>query len=355
MPTVLPTTVDVDWAYDPSADAYVARDKDGNPVSGWQYTRNVDDAKSSWHYFDSYGVAMTGWISDGTGIYFLSDTGSMVTGLANIDGVVREFTEDGKLTGDDYGINPERVSSGGSSSGEKGNWNYDPVNNNWQYMVNGTPAKNMFFESNVTGTSCWYAVDANGNMLTGLVRTNGNIYYLQETGAEAGKLMANIIINIGGVFFETDSEGKIVGDLSLISSMTNVYDMDQATTENPAANAMANAAIAQPAVTNFANTQVTEGFVNAGNGIVYFMVPATDAAGNTKYEPVTGIVQIDGLYYYFGDDGIMRTGLTQINGKTYYLAEDGFNKGSVYVGYITVGGVTYFCDPANGGEATRVN
>ena len=26
-----------------------------------------------------------------------------------------------------------------------------------------------------------------------------------------------------------------------------------------------------------------------------------------------------------------------------------------YVGYITVGGVTYFCDPANGGEATRVN
>ncbi|MBR3288594.1 MAG: hypothetical protein IKI71_02370 [Lachnospiraceae bacterium] len=250
------------------------------------------------------------------------------------------------MVSDNYGINPEQVSASGGA--ERGNWNYDPIKNNWQYMINGEPAKNMFFESNVSGVSCWYAVDADGNMLTGLVKANGYIYYLQENGVEAGKLMANTIVNIGGVFFETDSEGKIVGDISLISNIANVYDMDQSIAANAGV-------AAQTAVTNFANTQTTEGFVNAGNGVVYFMVPVTDAAGNVKYERATGIVQIDGLYYFFGDDGVMRIGLTQINGKTYYLAEDGLNKGSVYVGYITVGGVTYFCDPADGGAATRVS
>lgn len=140
-----------------------------------------------------------------------------------------------------------------------------------------------------------------------------------------------------------------LGDLSLISSIANVYDMDQSAIQTE------NVTAAQPAITNFANTQVAEGFVNGGNGEVYFMVPVTDAAGNMRYDRATGVVQIDGLYYFFGDDGVMRTGLTQINGKTYYLVEDGFNVGSVYVGYITVGGATYFCDPANGGEATRIS
>ena len=349
LPTSEPTVVDVAWSYDPTTDTYIAVDLSGNPVSGWQYTRDVNDNKNSWHYFDSNGTAKTGWINDGTGIYFLDNTGSMITGLANIDGIAREFRTDGKLIGDDYGIDAEVVAAGGNGSGDNGNWNYNPLNNTWQYMVNGEPAKNMFFESDVTGVSCWYAVDANGNMLTGLVKTNGNIYYLQEVGVEAGKLMANVVINIGGVLFETDAAGKIIGDTSLISNIANVYDMDQSIAQSE------NATEVQQAVTNFVNTQVAEGFVNGGNGEVYFMVPVTDAAGKVSYQRATGVVQIDGLYYFFGDDGIMRTGLTQINGQTYYLTEEGYNVGSVYVGYITVGGATYFCDPANGGAATRVS
>ena len=106
---------------------------------------------------------------------------------------------------------------------------------------------------------------------------------------------------------------------------------------------------------NLTSTQMREGFVDAGNGIVYFMVPVTDASGNVTYEKATGVVQIDGLYYFFGDDGAMRTGLVQIDGKLYYLAEVGEKVGSVYVGYITLDGVTYYCDPASGGVATRIN
>ena len=85
------------------------------------------------------------------------------------------------------------------------------------------------------------------------------------------------------------------------------------------------------------------------------MQPQTDAAGNVTYVRATGIVQINGLYYYFGNDGVMRTGLTEIDGKLYYLCEVGANVGSVYTGYITLSGTTYYCDPANGGVATKVS
>lgn len=291
----------------------MARDPEGNLLNGWQYTVNSNDNKNSWHYFNNDGTAKTGWVNDGTGTYYFDNNGNMVTGLANIDGSVREFDSKGRLIGDDTGLQvdiiiPMEAREAGSSSNESGSWKYDPITNNWQYLVNGQPAKNTFFESFVSGTSCWYAVDANGNMLTGLVRKNGSIYYLQETGAEAGKLMANTTISIGGVIFELDAEGKIIGDLSLFGVFGNVYDMDSMSANEQVETSPA---LEVPMV-NFANTEIREGFVNAGNGIIYFMVPVVDASGNTTYEKATGVVQIDGFYYYFGDDGVMRTGLVEI-------------------------------------------
>ena len=353
IPVSQQVTVNANWEIDPVSGKYIARDANGNIISGWQYSVNVNDNNNSWHYFNSDGTAKTGWVRYDSSVYYFDNYGNMVTGLAYIDGTARQFDENGQLISDDTGIDADIiVDLNSSNSGERGNWNYDPITNNWQYMIDGQPAKNTWFESNVTGTSCWYAVDSNGNMLTGLVRTNGSIYYLQESGAEAGKLMANATVTINGVVFETDAEGKIIGDLSLFGNIFNIYDMDQMAGENQNGETIP---IIEPPVVNFANTQFTQGFVNAGNGIIYFMVPVTDAAGNITYEKATGVVQIDGFYYYFGNDGVMRTGLVEINGKLYYLSEVGDRIGSVYVGYITLGGVTYYCDPANGGAATRIN
>ena len=156
--------------------------------------------------------------------------------------------------------------------------------------------------------------------------------------------------------FETDAEGKLIGDLSLFGDLINVYDMDLMNTNEQGETVpiIPEVPTVEPPMVNFANTELREGFVNAGNGIIYFMVPVTDASGNITYEKATGVVQIDGFYYYFGDDGVMRTGLTEIDGKLYYLAEVGDMIGSVYVGYITIAGATYFCDPAQGGVATRI-
>ncbi|MBR0039297.1 MAG: InlB B-repeat-containing protein [Lachnospiraceae bacterium] len=357
LPTSQQITAVAIWNLDPVTGKYVARDPEGTLLNGWQYTVNSNDDKTSWHYFNTDGTAKTGWINDGTGTYYLDNYGNMLTGLANIDGAVREFNLNGQLIGDDTGLQVDIiVPAGGNSSNESGVWNYDPIINKWKYMVNGQPARNTFFESFVSGTSCWYAVDANGDMLTGLVKRNGNVYYLQESGAEAGKLMANTTINIGGVVFETDAEGKLVGDLSLFVGLANVYDMDLMNTnaQGETVPILEETPTVEPPMVNFANTELREGFVNAGNGIIYFMVPVVDSSGNTTFEKATGVVQIDGFYYYFGDDGVMRTGLTEIDGKLYYLVEIGDKIGSVFAGYITVAGATYFCDPAQGGVATRI-
>ena len=359
LPTTQQITAVANWTFDSTIGRYVARDSEGNTLHGWQYTVDSNDNKNSWHYFNNDGTAKTGWINDGTGTYYLDNYGNMVTGLAYIDGVVREFNQNGQLIGDDAGLQIEFIVSSGvssSNSNESGVWNYDPIANKWKYMVNGQPAKNTFFESYVSGTSCWYAVDTNGEMLTGLVRHNGNIYYLQESGAEAGKLMAGITLLIGGVAYTTDTEGKIVGDLSALAGLPSIYDMDSMNT-NAAGETIPildQTPVNEVAMVNFANTELKNGFVNAGNGIINFMVPVTDASGNVTYEKATGVVQIDGFYYYFGDDGAMRTGLTEINGNLYYLVESGDMIGSVFAGVITVAGATYFCDPNNGGVATRV-
>ena len=109
-----------------------------------------------------------------------------------------------------------------------------------------------------------------------------------------------------------------------------------------------------PIVSNMASTQLVEGFINAGNGIFYYMIKSIDANGKETFKKATGIVQIDGLYYYFDENGVMAIGLREVDGKLYYFTETGAKVGSVYVGYITVNGTSYYCDPNDGGAATKI-
>ncbi len=202
------------------------------------------------------------------------------------------------------------------------------------------PLRNAWFESSITGTNCWYAVDSSGNMLTGLVRHNGFVYYLQVGGSEAGKLLANTTVDIGGIIITLDSEGKVVGDLSILQGAASIYDMDSIATADQ----------------NVAALSFTAGigWVDAGNGIMYYMVPKLDAAGNVTYVKAIGIMEINGLYYCFDTNGVMLVGLHEVNGTLYYFEETGLARGSVHVGYVTVNGVTYYCDPNKGGAATVV-
>ena len=274
----------------------------------------------------------------------------MVTGISNIDGVVREFNDQGQLIGDAAGINAQIVVAETAAS-DAAAWSYDPLTNTWQYTKNGHKLTNTFFTSNVSGANCWYAVDTNGNMLTGLVKKDGAVYYLQENGAEAGKLMACTTVNINGVVFETDAEGKIIGDLSLFGNVLSIYDMDKQ--QAIAASVNANGEVI-PIIENMANTQLVEGFVHVGNGVFNYIIKDVDATGKVTYRKAIGIVEIGGYYYYFDENGTMAVGLREVDGTLYYFCETGHKVGSVYTGYISVGGASYYCDPANGGAATRV-
>ena len=104
-----------------------------------------------------------------------------------------------------------------------------------------------------------------------------------------------------------------------------------------------------------AATQYVEGFINAGNGIFYYMEKAVDANGQSTFKKATGIRYINGYYYYFDENGIMAMGLREVDGVLYYFSETGDKVGSVYTGHITVNGESYYCDPANGGAATRIS
>ena len=189
-------------------------------------------------------------------------------------------------------------------------------------------------------------------MLTGLVKKDGAVYYLQESGADAGKLMASTTVNINGVVFETDASGKIVGDISLFENVLTIYDMDKQ--QQIAASVNANGEVI-PIIDSMVGTQPVEGFVHVGNGIFNYIVKEVDAAGNATYKKAIGIMLIDGLYYYFDEDGTMAVGLKEVNGTLYYFCETGDKVGSVYTGHITVNGASYYCDPANGGAATRIS
>lgn len=176
-----------------------------------------------------------------------------------------------KLVGDDTGLPVERVAGGSSGSvSNKGTWSYDPLSNQWNYIVNGQLARNTWFESDVTGTNCWYAVDGNGNMLTGLVIKDGNVYYLQEQGSDAGKLLANAVVSVGALVLETDEYGKVIGDISLFAGLLNIYDMDKAIIESQVVEPLT-VPILENAVVNFANTQLAEGFIRGTDGNYYYM------------------------------------------------------------------------------------
>ena len=189
-------------------------------------------------------------------------------------------------------------------------------------------------------------------MLTGVVKYNGQYYYLQEIGTEIGKLMANTNVTINGIVFVTDEGGKIVGDASLFENAVNIYDMDLHIFTN--SNVNANGEVI-PIIGNVGTTELAEGFVNDGSGIFYYMETIVDENGQTSFRKATGIRNIGGSYYYFDENGVMAMGLRAVDGILYYFQETGDRVGSVYTGYITINGESYFCDPENGGVATRIS
>ena len=185
-------------------------DSDMKKVTGWQEIDNKN------YYFDSTGILKTGWIpldgkwyfsdTDGSRVnnqwitynnkrYYLTDDGTMATGLTKINDVTYYFTSNGDLTtgwqlidNNWYYFNPDGIMKTG--------WLID--NNNKYYLLdNGVMATGWTTINNKD-----YYFSKKGIMKTGWLGIGNNIFYLDSTGAK----VTNTIVDNN----KLDESGKLV-------------------------------------------------------------------------------------------------------------------------------------------------
>ena len=83
-------------------------------------------------------------------------------------------------------------------------------------------------------------------------------------------------------------------------------------------------------ILSHSKTEVKDGWVNDGVAPQYY----------EEGELQKGLLEIDGSWFYFGDDGFMKTGFVEIDGKTYYFDSDG----KMVTGFMEIAGSTYYFD-----------
>lgn len=156
--------------------------------------------------------------------------------------------------------------------------------------------KKAWVNSDIHIPNSWYLVDADGTIVTGFAKVSGKFYYLSHEKYTYGLMLANSSITINGNVYTFGIDGECTS-----TNLPKIYyDMD---------------------------------FYNSGN---------------------KGVVQHNGYYYYFDDNGNVCTGLYPLNDALYYFSKEMPEKGKLLCGDIVVDGVHYFCDPKNGGKARIV-
>ena len=133
------------------------------------------------------------------------------------NGVEYTFDSTGKIISEKAVTNNETV----EGHSKVDSWEFDPLNNSWKYFEvdasgNRTYLKNTAKEINTNCGSSWYIFDENGNMKTGLTEYKGNIYYLQETGANRGAITTGVIV-LNGISYTFDSAGCMVSKVSALT------------------------------------------------------------------------------------------------------------------------------------------
>ncbi|MCL2221392.1 MAG: hypothetical protein FWC20_04720 [Oscillospiraceae bacterium] len=211
---------------------------DSTYARGWQQIGGV------WYFFDSSGWMQTGWVQSGGLWYFLRpsgamatgwvqtgglwywlhpQTGAMVTGSAEIGGVLHTFAADGRWLGGGGQVAPAPGPAPGPGQGVAGQGVWRLTSGRWWFeFAAGGYARGW---QQIGGV--WYFFDSSGWMQTGWVHTGGLWYFLRPSGAMAtGWLevggwwywlhpqtgaMATGTINIGGVSHSFAADGRWLG------------------------------------------------------------------------------------------------------------------------------------------------
>ncbi len=155
----------------------------GEKQTGWQQVRG------KWYYFDENGCALKGtWTEDG---YYLTEDGSMATGLQTIDGVT-------------YYMN---------AKGEK-QTDWQQVGGKWYFFDDsGRMLSNEWYDG--------YYLTADGSMATGMQVIDGVSYYLDASGHPQGGWHEGHYFDSDGILMTnswTPDSHYVTGDGTMASS-----------------------------------------------------------------------------------------------------------------------------------------
>lgn len=292
-----------------------------------------------------------GDVKDGTGtIYHVDGSISLPDGATkDVNGIVHYL--DGSIMlpdGTKYFVDGAVISPGGlqiNPLGQKlqnevvntnetpGSWKYNPNSNNWKFEnVNVDGSKIVYKDKwintkNPQGEETWYAVDADGNMITGWIKSYGEYYYMSKDEKSKGELVKEKITIDGKTYtFDTYTGALTIGEapigkFAVIGAINHVSGEDGRWTRNDM-------------------------------GEKCFVAYSEQLDGSQSEVPISGWYMVDGHYYCFDDNGVPETGLVIFDNKYYYLNSDGRMKEG---GEVTIGNTTYIFDKTTGACITMRN
>ena len=289
---------------------------------------DIMDSEGIVYHADGSITYTDGSFKDANGtIHYPDGSIKMPNGTTYFSSGVIEYS-----SGLQVGIDGERLNTSEAEYVEnEGTWDYEPSTNNWKFKiidVNGYILRIYFncwiSKKNAKGVGSWYAVDNDGNMITGWLKHNGEYYYMSQKSSSRGELTTGETIIAGKTYeFDKKTGALIKGDIptksfSVIGAVNHVSRED--------------------------------GYWRRGmDGKKYFMVYKKVPGILKVSEPGQGWIMIDGYYYCLDEEGRPETGLKIYEDKYYYLEEDGR---MLEGGEVHIGGVTYVFDKATGACTT---
>lgn len=363
-------SMDTGWVYDDGnwyfASKSGALDKGWDFISGnWYYFNNADcsmltgiaQIDSTTYHFGNYGlskgwsfdddswywckdgIAQTGWLLNGSTWYYLDPaaSGAMVSGKQRIDSV-------------DYCFAP----SGAMSVG------WAQADGSWYYASDSGALKSGWLRVNST----WYFLDKSScAMKTGILQLDGSTYYLDSSGAmqvgwiyEKGWLFANTDgalvagwLNQNGVWYylSVDTYYMLTGEHK-IDSYFYYFDLKGAMSSDRwvgCSDGLLRYAGSSGAIDR--SYFIKNGVVYRADGVD---VPVQASgfvtiSGQTFYANASGALVRGWLFenarshwYFFDDQGVMKTGWVFDSGYWYYLNPEG----SMAVGWKFVTNAWYY-------------
>ena len=265
----------------------------------------LETVGSDTYYFDeSTYTAKTGFITVNNKVYYFGEDFRMVTGLKSIDGALYNFSENGSMyTG---------------------------------YLKDSDGSIYYFDDVSGAAVSGWYTLSTGNRYyfdpetkkaVTGWQTIDGALYCFSDTGIQKTDIIKD---DIGNIYYYM-SDGETASGWTDIRN--NIYYFDKNT------------------------HQAKTGLTEIDNKLYYF---------NASGIMLTGMYELNGAIYCFGDDGSaqsgfqpystgytryfdpetlqMKTGLTEIDSQLYYFGDSG----AMQTGYQCVDGVYYYFDTKTG-------